>query len=240
MESSRQSHARRHLKYSEFIHEQLSAWRAGAKFRAISDSGGGFSMHLSWTAGCEQSYIHRVTRAARTDKGAIVMFKRARHQFGWLEKRKRKRGPEVWVWRYHEDACGRKGKKPAVVVGDVRQFPTKSEAWEAAEGIRLGVGKPVQSDLVTFGALINRFLREALPERKGTADRYRSWILNHINPRWEAVPLSKIKPLAVELWLKGLNLAPKSKGHVRSVMHILFEWAMRWELMEYNRNPMSL
>ncbi|MHB8539875.1 MAG: tyrosine-type recombinase/integrase [Candidatus Acidiferrales bacterium] len=168
------------------------------------------------------------------------MFKRARHQFGWLEKRKRKRGPEVWVWRYHEDASGRKGAKPAIVVGDVRQFPTKSEAWEAAEGIRLGVGRPVQSDLVTFGGLINRFLREALPERKGTADRYRSWILNHINPRWEAVPLSKIKPLAVELWLKGLNLAPKSKGHVRSVMHILFEWAMRWELMDYNRNPMSL
>jgi len=42
------------------------------------------------------------------------------------------------------------------------------------------------------------------------------------------------------MWIKGLNLAPKSKGHVRSVMHILFEWAMRWELMECNRNPMSL
>ncbi len=168
------------------------------------------------------------------------MFKRARHQFGWLEKRKRKQGPEVWVWRYHEDVPGRKGTKPAVVVGDVRQYPTKSEAWKAAEGIRLAVGNPAQSDLVTFGGLINRFLREALPERKGTADRYRSWILNHINPRWEGVPLSKVKPLAVEMWIKGLNLAPKSKGHVRSVMHILFEWAMRWELMEYNRNPMSL
>jgi hypothetical protein len=32
-----------------------------------------------------------------------------------------------------------------------------------------------------------------------------------------------VKPLAVEMWIKGLNLAPKSKGHVRSVMHILFE-----------------
>ncbi len=168
------------------------------------------------------------------------MFKRARHQFGWLEKRKRKRGPEVWVWRYHADVSGSAGTKPAVVVGDVTRYPTKSEAWKAAEGIRLAVGNPVQPDLVTFGGLINRFLREALPERKGTADRYRSWILNHINPRWEAVPLSKVKPLAVEIWIKGLNLAPKSKGHVRSVMHILFEWAMRWELMEYNRNPMSL
>ena len=105
------------------------------------------------------------------------MFKRARHQFGWLEKRKRKRGPEVWVWRYHADVCGRVGTKPAVVVGDVRQYPTKSEAWKAAEGIRLAVGNPVQSDLVTFGSwLINRFLREALPERKGTADRKRLFV----------------------------------------------------------------
>jgi integrase len=170
----------------------------------------------------------------------MVMFKRARHQFGWLEKRKRKKGPEVWVWRYHADVRGRKGTKPAVIVGDVTKYPTKSEAWKAAEGVRLAVGNPVQADLVTFGGLINRFLKEAMPERKGTADRYRSWILNHINPRWEAVPLSKVKPLAVETWIKGLKLAPKSKGHVRSVMHILFEWAMRWELIEYNRNPMSL
>jgi integrase len=126
------------------------------------------------------------------------------------------------------------------VIGDVTKYPTKSESWEAAEGVRLAIGNPIQADLVTFGGLVNRFLKEALPERKGTADRYRSWILNHINPRWEAVPLSKVKPLAVEMWIKGLKLAPKSKGHVQSVMHILFEWAMRWELMEYNRNPMSI
>jgi len=104
-----------------------------------------------------------------------------------------------------------------------KRYPTKADAWKAAEGIRLYVANPPNADVVTFGALINRFLKEALPERKGTADRYPSWVLNHINPRWEQVPLSKVKPLAVEIWLKGLNLAPKSKGHIRSVMHILFE-----------------
>jgi hypothetical protein len=36
-------------------------------FRVISALVAGFSTHLNWTAGCEQSYIHRVTRAARTD-----------------------------------------------------------------------------------------------------------------------------------------------------------------------------
>ena len=168
------------------------------------------------------------------------MFKRARHQFGWLERKKRKRGPEVWVWRYHDGVPGRLSSKRAVFVGDVKQYPTKADAWKAAEGIRLTVANPPSADVVTFGALVNRFLMEALPERKGTADRYQSWIVNHINPRWEQTPLSQVKPLAVETWLKALKLAPKSKGHIRSVMHILFEWAMRWELMEYNRNPMSL
>lgn len=42
-------------------------------------------------------------------------------------------------------------------------------------------------------------------------------------------------------WLTGLHLAPKSKGHLRSVMHILFNWAMKWELIELDRiNPISL
>jgi integrase len=168
------------------------------------------------------------------------MFKRARHQFGWLERKARRRGPDIWVWRYHNNAPGRQDSKRSVIVGDVRQYPTKADAWKAAESVRLAVASPPKADYVTFGALINRFLKEALPERKGTADRYQSWILNHINPRWEQVRLSQVKPLAVEMWLKGLNLAPKSKGHIRSVMHILFEWAMRWELLEYNRNPMSL
>jgi len=157
-----------------------------------------------------------------------------------LERKKRRRGPEIWVWRYHEDAPGRKGSKRAVFVGDVKQYPTKTDAWKAAEGVRLAVGHPVAADLVTFGVVVNRFMSEALPERKGTAARYRSWLVNHIAPRWDEVPLVKVKPLVVEAWIKGLDLAPKSKGHIRSLMHILFEWAMRWELMEYNRNPMSL
>jgi hypothetical protein len=37
-----------------------------------------------------------------------------------------------------------------------------------------------------------------------------------------------VKPLLVEEWLSGLDRAPKSKGHLRSIMHILFNWAMKW------------
>ena len=50
-----------------------------------------------------------------------------------------------------------------------------------------------------------------------------------------------MKPLLVEEWLSELNLAPKSKGHIRSIMHIPFNWAMKWELIDLDKmNPMKL
>ena len=50
----------------------------------------------------------------------------------------------------------------------------------------------------------------------------------------------QIKPLLVEDWLKKLNLAPKSKSHLKNLMRVLFNAAMRWELIPYQHNPMSL
>jgi integrase len=44
--------------------------------------------------------------------------------------------------------------------------------------------------------------------------------------------------MAVEDWLKRLALAPKSKSHIRSLMHVLFQCAQRWELVD--KNPIEL
>jgi hypothetical protein len=47
-----------------------------------------------------------------------------------------------------------------------------------------------------------------------------------------------MKSLAVEDWLKSLALAPKTKAHIRSLMHTIFQCARRWELVE--KNPIEL
>ncbi len=47
-----------------------------------------------------------------------------------------------------------------------------------------------------------------------------------------------VKTLAVEDWLKGLSLAPKTKSHIRSLMHTILQCARRWELVE--KNPIEL
>jgi integrase len=80
---------------------------------------------------------------------------------------------------------------------------------------------------------------EKLPRRYSTASKYRSWIVHHIKPRWGDYPIVRVKP-PVEEWIEQLELAPMSKGHVRTMMHILFRWAMKWELIEVQINPMSL
>jgi integrase len=91
---------------------------------------------------------------------------------------------------------------------------------------------------VTFGAVIGRYEKEEMPERHSTATSYRSQIKNHIRPRWADVPLSSVKAMAVEDWLKGIRLAPKTRSHIRTLMHTMFQCAMRWELSD--KNPIKL
>lgn len=162
------------------------------------------------------------------------MFERKRYQFGYVRQKPRKSGPYVWVWEYRD----RSGSH-SVILGTVEEM-SEVEAWKATESRRLIINDPQSADQTSFGAVVDRYIREALPEREVTRSRYLSWINCHIKPKWRDSPIAEVKPLAVELWIRDLNLAGKSKGHIREMMHLLFNWAMRWELIPIDRNPMSL
>ena len=58
--------------------------------------------------------------------------------------------------------------------------------------------------------------------------------------RWGDCPLDAFKPMAVEQWLRELKLAPKTKAHLRSLMHLIFTCAERWCLIEMGKNPIAL
>ena len=49
-----------------------------------------------------------------------------------------------------------------------------------------------------------------------------------------------MKPAKVQEWLRELDIAPKTKGHIKALIHRLFEKAMLWELVTIERNPMAL
>jgi len=77
-----------------------------------------------------------------------------------------------------------------------------------------------------------------MPARYSTRASYQSFIDGYIRPRWEETPIAGVKPMVVEDWLKHLNLAPKTQGHIKGLMSTMFGCAQRWELVE--SNPMKL
>jgi integrase len=103
-------------------------------------------------------------------------------------------------------------------------------------------GLPVR-EAVTFQGLIDRYVSEEI-ERGDLAHTTKEPDLNrinkHISPKWGTCLLREVKPYRVQDWLRKLPLAPKTRGHIRSLMYRLLEKAMLWELIPLERNPMGL
>src|SRR5260370_14540156 len=92
-----------------------------------------------------------------------------------------------------------------------------------------------------FGALVRRYMHEAMPEGYSTKKSYVSILQRHILPQWGNAPLAEVKkPLKVEHWLKALKHSPKTKSNIKGLLHRIFEYAMKWEIVETQRNPMQL
>ena len=156
----------------------------------------------------------------------------ARYQYGDLIKRKRKKGPDVWQFRYAEN-----GRRKSVLVGTVAKLPTKADAIKAIEHRRMEINSenPQQRfHSVTVQGLAEWYKEEELPTRYSTRVSYLSYLNCHIIPRWRAVHLEGVRPLDVEAWLRQLSLAEKTKAHIRGLMHVLFDCARRWDYIQVN------
>jgi integrase len=168
---------------------------------------------------------------------------RTRYQYGSLRLRKRERGPDVWEFRYYEtDAKGQR-KRTSVILGDRNQYATETQARKATQALLLqfnGESPRAEVEAASFGALLDRYIEHELSERYSTRKSHLSNIRVQIRPRWEEYPLDKMKPMAMELWLRELPLAPKTKTHVRGIMHLAFRCAERWDLIEMGKNPVAL
>jgi integrase len=172
----------------------------------------------------------------------MLQLTRNTYQDGWIETRPSKKQGLVFVYRWRERKPDGGYAKRSECIGPVSVHKTETNAWRAIEHRKLDINsEDSRGTTVTVNALVNRYLEEELPElRHSTADAYRSYLNNHIKPRWGSRSIEKIKPLAVELWLKELSLAPKTKGHLQNLLRLLFNCAMRWELTEVGENPMKL
>lgn len=154
-----------------------------------------------------------------------------RHASGSVRFDRRRK---TWNYLWYEA-----GTRRSKLIGNKQEYPTKGAAWTAVE--RLEVGQPkTQNNGETVRSVIARYETERMPSRHSTARVYRSFLKNHILPEWGATHIQDVQPRPVELWLRQLPLSPKSKTHVRSLMHGLVEFAMWAGLLEISRNPISL
>ncbi len=131
------------------------------------------------------------------------------------------------------------------MIGTIEEYPTKADALKACEHLQLVANSEYPtSRIITFGALLDRYMAEEMPERHSTNLAYRSYIKTHIRTKWADWPLSKLASrgatFTIEQWLKSLELAPKTRGNIRNVMAVIFNCAMRWGLLNLGINPVAL
>jgi integrase len=141
----------------------------------------------------------------------------------------------VWNFFYWEN-----GKRCCKQIG---RFPTKMAAWRAAKPLRDAVeSQSINSNAKTVLVkdLIAYYRIEKMPSRSDTRRSYEMWLKNHIIPKWGDGPLAAVQARPVDLWLRSLDLSPKSKSHIRSLLSMLWNYAMWRGDVANERNPVEL
>ena len=186
-----------------------------------------------------------------------MKFTRNRYQKGSLRKVRRKSGAEVWEYRFRNHA--EPGSPMRQITLSALEYPTETKALVRLQEdvLRINDSKAFKAhNKPTLGLVIDRFIKEERLEEIvtqppgetsitdgfswSTAASYRSNLKKHIRPKWGSTLLTDVRSLEISEWLKSLPLAPKTRGHVGALLHLLFERAMLWGLMDVQRNLMEL
>jgi integrase len=143
---------------------------------------------------------------------------------------------KTWNFLWREN-----GQRRSKLLGTVSELRTKTEARRAAETLRRTLQQEsVRQNAPTVRSLINSYRVEKMPERMSTRRGYDGWLNNYILPKWGDSELTKLQARPVEIWLDSLTLAPKSKVHIRGLLHVLWDFAMWSGDIPTARNPMEL
>ena len=167
-------------------------------------------------------------------------------QQGSLIRSNRKRGPDVWQFRWSER--GPQGRRiyRKRVIGTVCQYSDADSARKAVTGLLA----EINSDVLPHGPLpmtvaevCDHFDQRELTKDNtwrsySTKKTYKVYLKRWIIPEWGALDLSGVRTIEVESWLRRLPLAKSSCAKIRGLLSVLFNHACRYEL--FDRNPIRL
>jgi integrase len=165
-----------------------------------------------------------------------LKLKRERKQFGSVVLDKRR---NVWMFLWREN-----GTRRSKAIGTLQEFRSKSATRAAAKPLRnaleAGQKAPKDNSEILVKNLIEKYRAEKMPERFSTRRGYNAYLNNHVLPRWGECAITELQARPVELWIESLTLAPKSKVHIRGLIHTLWDYAMWRGDVPTQRNVMEL
>jgi integrase len=164
-----------------------------------------------------------------------------KNQLGSIVLNRRSQTWRVFVY----DASGTRRTK---TIGTRHDIPTKTAARLAAQPLIAEMlqppvtpsASPASAAPLTVAALVEHYRSERMPTRYSTRRSYNVWLDRHVLPRWGALPITAMQAQPVELWLRSLPLAARSKSEIRALMGRLFDCAMWRGDIPTQFNPMKL
>ena len=171
---------------------------------------------------------------------------RVSYQNGCVFRRQHATGPDTWSFRWREPGPDGTSVQRSQTIGTVEQYPNKADAHRAVESLRLEINAspevvkiPPRTGADAWGHFQANELRDPDVDRSPTTIRsYIDYWRVQILPKWGSVPLIDVKAVAVEKWLRGLDLAPGTKAKMRNHFSAVFTHCIRHELYE-KLNPIA-
>jgi len=167
-------------------------------------------------------------------------------QQGSLIRRYRKRGPDVWQFRWAERGPFGKRIYRRRVIGTVCQYPDADSARKSVAGLLTEIntnGVKRCAVPMTIAEVCDHFIQRELTNDNlwrsySTKRAYKANLKKWLVPHWGNVRLSEVRTMEVESWLRRLPLAKNSCAKIRNILSVLFNHACRYEL--FNGDPIRL
>jgi integrase len=167
-------------------------------------------------------------------------------QNGSVIRTERRRGPEVWEFRWRESGADGKRKHRRIVLGSVEQLADETAARQAISALQLEFnrgGAWLKTRSTTVSDLVYHYRKRELDrdtvwKTHSTKVTYKGYLNKWILPRWKKYPLVRVNAGEVELWLRSLPLARSSCAKIRNLMSVVFNHGIRHEICD--RNPIRL
>lgn len=132
------------------------------------------------------------------------------------------------------------GKRTTRKLGNLNELNQQQADARASDMLRT-LKLQVDRNSPTVIRIIQRYREEKLSKlRHSTQKANNSWIRGYVEPVWGETLVTDLQPRPVQLWLESLPLAPKTRGHLRELLHRLVDYAMWCGSIPVGTNPISL